>query len=872
MALAPIRDVNVAIGAQTVAFSEGVRIVKAGSADITKAIREVAEKSQQAARVQEEGARRVQAAREREIDAVRKAEAAAAKAAEAEIAAARRREAVVTAEAALIARKEAEIAAARDLTSRKAVEAAAVIERAKGRITAAYDAEATAKARATQRIVDLEQVRVSAAQRTNATVEREAARHATVVDRITARIAQAQGAGAPGAGSGARGARIQNAAFQVGDVFTQVAAGTDPVRAIAIQLPQLLGGFGVWGAVAGAAAAALAPLAMSMMDTADGAEEAKERSEALSDSVDALAAAVARSTAANAEAKKTVAELSEEYGSAAGAIAALNQRQAEVAARQAQLQVSATAGEIGGQFGDADRMVALLDRLDYRAAGGVLGKRFEVDFKGAIDQLEALDASLGIGEDAARGLYDRILELQSATGPADQAEAFRRMSDFIVETAGGTDRLTVAQAELVTKLDEAARQAELLAANAGDVTFDPAVASARALTAELARAQGQIAGLLASQAAQLRSAKLRLQYAGDPVGLAGATARGDAEAMISGLSGKERDDLAALPGVAEARAREAAQLEAAAAAAEAAAREALRPSSGGGRTARSGGSARSSGGSARAGGGAAAEQRAFNELLREAGSLYDATRTDAERYAEELANIQRLEAAGVLGLTDEQRERISGMSEVERAAVLAETAGQNAEVARRAIASLNDEYGQLGDVAQTVKDGARETFGSIITGASSAREAVAQLAQRLASMFADRAFEGIWSAIAGSIGGGSGGGVGGFFSSLLSGSFASGTDWAPRGLALVGERGPELVRFGGGEQVIPADRTRALLAGGNGGPTRIVIDTTPEFHARIERQQAQVAASTTRQGLAEYSRNVAPVRQAQIAANPRRRG
>lgn len=869
MALAPIQDVSVNIGARTVAFSEGVKTVKAGSAEILKAIRETAEKSREAARVQEEGAKRIQAAREREIDAVRKAEAAATKAADAEIAAVRRREAAVTAEAALIARKEAEIAAAQNATGRKATEAAATIERAKVRITAAYEAEAAVKARSTQRIVDLEQTRMSAAQRTNAAVEREAARHAAVVDRITARIAQAQGVAAPGVSSGARNARISNAAAQVGDVFTQVTAGTDPSRAIAMQLPQLLGGFGVWGAVAGAAAAALAPLAMSMMDTADAAEAAKERSEAMADSVDALTAAVSRSAAANAEARKTVAELSEEYGSAAGAIAALNQRQAEVAARQAQLQVSATAAEVGGQFGDADRMVELLDKLAYRAAGGILGKRFEVDFRSALDQLDALNEGFGIGEEAARGLYERVLALQSATGPADQAEAFRRMSDYIVETAGGTDQLTVAQTELVTRLDEAARQAELLAANAGDVSFDPAVASAQRLTAELARAQGQIAGLLASQAAQLRGAQLRLQYAGDPIGLAGATARGDAEAMIAGLSGKQKDDLVALPGVAEARARQGAELDAAAAAAEAAAREALRPSTGGGRSGRSGGAARSSGGGV-ASRSAAADQRAYNDLLREAGSLYDSTRTDAERYAEELANIQRLEAAGVLGLTDEQRERISGMSEVERAAVLAETAGQNAEVARRAIAGLNDEYGQLGDVAQTVKDGARETFGSIITGASSAREAVAQLAQRLASMFADRAFEGIWTAIAGSIGGG--GGAGGFLASIFSGAFASGTDWAPRGLALVGERGPELVRFGGGEQVIPADRTRQLLAGGNGGPMRIVIDTTPDFHARIERSQAEVAVATTRRGIADYSRNVAPGRQAQIAANPRRRG
>ena len=46
--------------------------------------------------------------------------------------------------------------------------------------------------------------------------------------------------------------------------------------------------------------------------------------------------------------------------------------------------------------------------------------------------------------------------------------------------------------------------------------------------------------------------------------------------------------------------------------------------------------------------------------------------------------------------------------------------------------------------------------------------------------------------------------------------FAKGTNFAPRGLALVGEQGPELVMMSGGERVIPADKTARLLeSGGN---------------------------------------------------------
>ena len=46
--------------------------------------------------------------------------------------------------------------------------------------------------------------------------------------------------------------------------------------------------------------------------------------------------------------------------------------------------------------------------------------------------------------------------------------------------------------------------------------------------------------------------------------------------------------------------------------------------------------------------------------------------------------------------------------------------------------------------------------------------------------------------------------------------FANGTQSAPRGLALVGEAGPELVRFRGGEQVINNRNTQKALEGMGG--------------------------------------------------------
>lgn len=51
--------------------------------------------------------------------------------------------------------------------------------------------------------------------------------------------------------------------------------------------------------------------------------------------------------------------------------------------------------------------------------------------------------------------------------------------------------------------------------------------------------------------------------------------------------------------------------------------------------------------------------------------------------------------------------------------------------------------------------------------------------------------------------------------------FASGTPSAPRGLALLGENGPELVDFRGGERVFTADRTRSLLSGASRGDVTV---------------------------------------------------
>lgn len=65
------------------------------------------------------------------------------------------------------------------------------------------------------------------------------------------------------------------------------------------------------------------------------------------------------------------------------------------------------------------------------------------------------------------------------------------------------------------------------------------------------------------------------------------------------------------------------------------------------------------------------------------------------------------------------------------------------------------------------------------------------------------------------------------FSTASIPAFASGTDHADSGVALVGENGPELVMMHGGERVVNADDTRAMLANFGGTGTQITI--SPHF-------------------------------------------
>ena len=77
---------------------------------------------------------------------------------------------------------------------------------------------------------------------------------------------------------------------------------------------------------------------------------------------------------------------------------------------------------------------------------------------------------------------------------------------------------------------------------------------------------------------------------------------------------------------------------------------------------------------------------------------------------------------------------------------------------------------------------------------------------------------------------------------------ATGTDNAKRGLTLVGEAGPELVNFRGGEQVLNAHNTQKALAGMGGN--------TNEFNVNFYNTKDTTAYAMVSQ-LKQYNRQMA---------------
>ena len=448
------------------------------------------------------------------------------------------------------------------------------------------------------------------------------------------------------------GPQIQNAAFQVGDFFVQVSSGTSATRALAQQLPQLLGGLGLWGAVAGAGVAALAALIPSLISTGDEAESLADQTEKLSKATADYQKLAKEAAAPIAELKLVYGELADEVRRAREEQAALARSEAvAIQTNQAQDIASQIIGVGGDAFGGG-ALAGLEVGLD-----GLIAKRDELARKlaelpkdaSALDQARPLVKAIGETEIAIakyKDLQVALFAVADAYGlSADQARELV-LSAGQVATAGEGE-LATAASEFAAELLDAFGSSEAIKAAFGD-----AYPALLALVEQSADLQASLAGG-AAEAERIA----RAQDAIDPIRFKQSGARQlYAETRLAGAASpaSTMEDLLNPP------------------------KPVRKPRGGGG---------------------------GIDPGLAEAQRLYEATRTSAEKYAQEVERINELHR------------------------LFPEVVTQ--EVVDRGLKALQDELGRTDNAAQQASSAIRNAFTGLF---DDPKEALRQLGEQLLQM------------------------------------------------------------------------------------------------------------------------------------------
>lgn len=209
----------------------------------------------------------------------------------------------------------------------------------------------------------------------------------------------------------------QNIGFQVGDVATQVGAGTSMAQALGQQLPQLLGGFGTLGALMGAGAAIAIPLAAALARVASDSQTLEERMGALSKSTDAYVDAVEN-------AATPLDELRQKYGDLADEIARVNEIQVLITGAAAGAALNKMTGQFASQFGGFGTGVdqAYTDMTQFEAT------------------IERVRKQFGLTRDDARKVAIAMQELSRAGDAQGIYDTGKALSELLISIAGDADK------------------------------------------------------------------------------------------------------------------------------------------------------------------------------------------------------------------------------------------------------------------------------------------------------------------------------------------------------------------------------------------------------------------------------------------------
>lgn len=259
-------------------------------------------------------------------------------------------------------------------------------------------------------------------------------------------------------------------------------------------------------------------------------------------------------------------------------------------------------------------------------------------------------------------------------------------------------------------------------------------------------------------------------------------------------------------------------------------------------------------------------------------------KSEQEKYADIVAGAERQIAAleaerDAIGLTEQAaaalRYETQLLNEAQQRGISL-TDAQKSELSSLAqvMASIEEETRQMGialDFAKEVTGGFFDDFFAGIENGKSVWESFGNAALGVLDRIADKLLNDVLDAVFQVSAAGAGAGGGGLLGWLFGGGskvdpwaglrgYANGTSSARPGVAWVGEKGPELVRFKGGEEVIPNHRLQRPANGnvapsggqpGQNGPReiilRVIAEEGPMFRPVIRSESRGVSVETIKQ-------------------------
>lgn len=268
--------------------------------------------------------------------------------------------------------------------------------------------------------------------------------------------------------SGSMSGGMRNVALQLSQVGQSAMVTGDPLRALAIQLPDLTLGFGTLGIAAGVVAGALLPLAAEFLGIGTKAVD-------LGKVVDELGKAVARYEGAVQNAKRPTSELREEYGEFAEAARELFIAQRELEKmdalgklRDARTVITDQFGSLVGVTEEFARSYSLaVERLEELNRPQVneqgIDIRSDRELAAQIKEAEALQSiisrigsadagaiarvreELELSVEAAGEFLAALISLRDAATLEEQQVALARVRELYAAAVSASDALTVEQ-------------------------------------------------------------------------------------------------------------------------------------------------------------------------------------------------------------------------------------------------------------------------------------------------------------------------------------------------------------------------------------------------------------------------------------------